>query len=162
MRIKTQRIIFAILTIMTFTIIFIFSSQNGEKSGSTSRGFTRKIIEILQIDKNMEEEKKELLIENCQYIVRKLAHFTIYAIAGINMAGFINTYNLNKKNEIIAIVAAGFVYAVLDEFHQTFLESRTPAVKDVVIDTLGVIFGIGIFDIFRLMFSHVIKKENIS
>ncbi len=85
MNLKIQRIIFAILSIMTFTMIFIFSSQNGEKSGSTSRGFTRRIIEILQIDKHMEGEEKELFIENCQYVVRKLAHFTIYTILGINM-----------------------------------------------------------------------------
>lgn len=162
MKLKIQRIIFAILTITTFTMIFIFSSQNGEKSGATSRGFTRKIIEILQIDKNMEEDKKELLIENCQYNIRKLAHFTIYAIAGINMAGFIDTYNVNKKNKLIAVIVVGSIYAVLDEFHQTFAGSRTPAVKDVVIDTFGVVFGIGIFNIFRFMFSSIIKKGNIS
>ena len=37
MNLKIRRIIFAVLTIATFVIIFICSSQNGEKSGSTSR-----------------------------------------------------------------------------------------------------------------------------
>lgn len=84
MNIKIQRVIFDILTIITFIAIFIFSNQNGEKSGSTSRSFTRKIIEILRIDKNLNEIEKEELIANSQYIIRKLAHFTIYTIAGIN------------------------------------------------------------------------------
>ena len=47
MNLKIQRIIFAILTIATFVTIFIFSNQNGEESGSTSRKFTKKMIEIL-------------------------------------------------------------------------------------------------------------------
>lgn len=162
MRIKIQRVIFAILTILTFIMIFIFSSQSGEKSGSTSRGVTRKIIEILQIDKNMDKDNKELLIENCQHLIRKLAHFTIYAITGINMTGFIDTYNINKKKQLIVVVTVGFIYAILDEFHQTFSGSRTPAAKDVIIDTLGVLFGMGIFNIFRLMFISDIKMENIS
>ena len=100
MSIKIQRIIFAVLTIATFITIFTFSNQNGDESGSTSREFTRKIIEILQIDKNLNEYEKENLIENSQFIIRKLAHFTIYTIAGINIYGFVNTYNIKRKNKI--------------------------------------------------------------
>ncbi len=145
MNIKIQRIIFAILTIMTFIAIFIFSNQNGEKSGSTSRTFTRKIVEILQIDKNLNEIEKEELIANSQYIIRKLAHFTIYAIAGINIYGFINTYNIKKSKKIISTFLIGVIYATSDEIHQMFSGGRTPAIKDVCIDTLGVVFGIGVF-----------------
>lgn len=58
MNLKIQRIILAILSISTFITIFIFSNQNGDKSGYTSRNFTRKVIEILQIDKNLSETEK--------------------------------------------------------------------------------------------------------
>lgn len=145
MNIKIQRVIFAILTIITFVAIFIFSNQNGEKSGSTSRTFTRKIVEIFRIDKNLNEIEKEELIANSQYIIRKLAHFTIYTIAGINIYGFINTYNIKKSNKIISTFLIGVIYAISDEAHQMFSGGRTPAVKDVCIDTLGVMIGICIF-----------------
>lgn len=145
MNLKIQRIIFAILTITTFATIFIFSSQNGNISGDTSRGFTRQIVEILRIDKNLSETEKENLIENSQFIIRKLAHFTIYTIAGINIFGFFNTFDIKMKNKIIFALFTGAVYAVSDEFHQMFSGGRTASPIDVCIDSCGVLFGIGIF-----------------
>ena len=153
MNLKIQRIIFAILTITTFVIIFIFSSQNGEKSGSTSRGFTKKIIEILQLDKNLSESEKEDLIENSQFVISKLAHFTIYTIAGINIYGFVNTYEIKKKNKILGALILGIIYAITDEIHQMFSGGRTPSIRDIFIDSCGVLFGICIF----LVINKVIK-----
>lgn len=145
MNLKIQRIIFAILTITTFATIFIFSSQNGNISGDTSRGFTRKIVEILRIDKNLSESEKEELIENSQFVIRKLAHFTIYTLAGINIFGFFNTFDMKMKNKIIFALFTGAVYAVSDEFHQMFSGERTASIRDVCIDSCGVFFGVLIF-----------------
>lgn len=145
MNIKIQRIIFAILTLATFVTIFIFSNQNGNISGDTSRGFTRKIVEILRIDKNLSETEKENLIENSQFIIRKLAHFTIYTIAGINIFGFFNTFDMKMKNKILCALFTGAVYAMSDEIHQMFSGGRTASPIDVCIDSCGVLFGIGIF-----------------
>lgn len=145
MNIKIQRIIFVILTLATFVTIFIFSNQNGNLSGSTSRGFTKKIIEILRIDKNLSETEKENLIENSQFVVRKLAHFTIYTVAGINIFGFFNTFDIKKKNKILCALFTGAVYAMSDEIHQMFSGGRTASPIDVCIDSCGVLFGIGIF-----------------
>ena len=153
MNLKIQRIIFAILTITTFVTIFIFSSQNGEKSGSTSREFTKKIIEILQLDKNLSENEKENLIENSQFVIRKLAHFTIYTIAGINIYGFVNTFDAIKKNKIVVALLVGVAYAISDEIHQMFSGDRTPAIRDIIIDSCGVLFGICIF----LVINKIIK-----
>lgn len=155
MNLKIQRIIFGILTAITFITIFIFSNQNGEKSGSVSRDFTKKVIDILHIDKNLNEIEKENLIENSQFIVRKLAHFTIYTIAGINLYGFINTYNIKNKYKMIGALLVGIIYATSDEIHQMFSGGRTPAVMDVFIDSCGVLFGINMF----LITNKIIKNK---
>ncbi len=162
MNLNIQRIIFAILSILTFITIFMFSNQNGNKSGNTSRNFTRKVIEILQIDKHLEEDKVENLIEKSQFLIRKLAHFTIYTIAGINMMGFINTFDIEEKNKIKGVLLIGALYAISDEFHQMFSGDRTPAIKDVFIDSLGVLFGMLIFlGIYRLK-NKIRTKDNIN
>ncbi len=155
MNLKIQRIIFGILTVITFITIFIFSNQNGEKSGSVSRDFTKKVIDILHIDKNLNEIEKENLIENSQFIVRKLAHFTIYTIAGINLYEFINTYNIKNKYKMIGALLVGIIYATSDEIHQMFSGGRTPAVMDVFIDSCGVLFGINMF----LITNKIIKNK---
>ena len=162
MNLKIKRILFGILTIITCIIIFIFSSQNGEKSGLTSRGFVRKIVEITGITNDLNEEEKEEVIENCQFVVRKLAHFSIYAILGINILGFVNTYkNLKLQSQIEITLFSGFLYAVSDEFHQMFSGGRTASPKDVCIDTLGVLFGIGIFLLIKKLIKMTYTKSYI-
>lgn len=159
MNIKIQRIIFAILTLATFVTIFIFSNQNGNLSGSTSKGFTKKIIEILRIDRNLSESEKEELIENSQFVIRKLAHFTIYTLAGINIFGFFNTFDIKKKNKILCALFTGAVYAMSDEIHQMFSGERTASIRDVCIDSCGVLFGICMF----IIFDKIIKvRENVT
>ena len=61
------------------------------------------------------------------------------------MYGFINTYNIKKKNKILIALLLGIVYAISDEIHQMFSGGRTASPIDVCIDSCGVLFGIGIF-----------------
>ena len=146
MKKEITRLIFFILTIATFVTIFIFSNQNGQESGKTSRGFTKMIIDVLPITKILEEERKVELIEKTQTLIRKLAHFSIYTVAGINLMGFINTYErLKQKNKIALVLLIGIAYAISDEFHQMFTGGRTPAIGDVFIDSMGILFGLTIF-----------------
>ena len=88
-------VIFAILTIATCIIIFIFSNQNGEKSGLTSRGFVRKIVEITGITNNLNETEKEELIEKLQEL--KLNKNDFYKIILNGKRNFeINILEINK------------------------------------------------------------------
>lgn len=158
MNLKIKRIVFAILTIITFIAIFIFSGQNGNKSGNTSRNFTRRIIEILPICRDLEEYKKDEIVENSQYIIRKLAHFTIYTLAGINMMGVASTYDINNRRKFANVLLVGTMYAISDEIHQMFTGGRTPAILDVGIDCLGIFFGsLIVFSISRVF---KINKNN--
>ena len=110
----------------------------------------------------MNEEEKEEVIENCQFVVRKLAHFSIYAILGINILGFVNTYkNFKFKSQIEITLFSCFLYAVSDEFHQMFSGGRTASPKDVCIDTLGVLFGIGIFLLIKKLIKMTYTKSYI-
>ena len=143
---RLQRNIFGILTIITMIVIFIFSSENGDKSKDTSRGFVRGVVNTFIFTKNLDEIQKEELIENSQFIIRKTAHFTVYTILGINVYGFVNTYkNIKIKYKILITIFVCALYAMSDEFHQLFSSGRSASIRDVCIDTTGAIFGILIF-----------------
>ena len=142
MNLNIKRTIFAILTIATCIIIFIFSNQNGEKSGLTSRGFVRKIVEITGITNNLNETEKEELIEKCQFVVRKLAHFSIYTVVGVLMMSLMSTYKLKQNKRIWISLIVGVLYASSDEIHQYFVPGRSARVFDVMIDSAGVCLGI--------------------
>ena len=132
------RIIFLILIIINSSIIFGFYSQNGEKSSNLSRAVITKIADIL----NVKEENKKVFLEIGEKIIRKLAHFSIYTLLGIWSISFLYTFNIKLKYQIIITSIWGFLYAVTDEFHQMFSNGRHASIDDVVIDTIGVIFGL--------------------
>ena len=160
MEVRMRKIIFLILTISTFITIFIFSNQNGEDSRNLSRNFVKGIINIIPFTKNLHEVQKEIIIEDSQYIIRKLAHFSICTIVGINIMGFVDTYNKIKwKKKVAIVLLVGVIYAITDEFHQIFSGGRTPAIMDVMIDSCGVSFGILIYIFIVKMFKRNITKN---
>ena len=131
------RILFSILLISNFIIIFIFSSQDGEDSSSVSQGL------IYNILKNFinNENQIETIIQSIEPLVRKLAHFTIYALSGIWSIGLLKTFSIKDEKKILVGTLIGSIYAVLDEFHQSFVSGRTASLRDVIIDTFGFLFG---------------------
>ena len=131
------RITFLILIILNSVIIFGFSAQNGEKSGSISQTITIKIADIFNIRENREE-----FAYWGERIIRKLAHFGIYTTLGIFSFAFIATFNIKEKIKVISVTVWGIIYASTDEIHQMFSFGRHASIDDVVIDTLGVIFGL--------------------
>lgn len=108
--------------------MFGFSNQNGEQSGTISR----KIVEFLFNG----AENKDVL----EHIVRKVAHFSLYAVGGFFIYGFTNTFSISTKKKIIITIVVGALYAVSDELHQMFIRGRSGQATDVLIDTCGVIF----------------------
>ena len=124
MKITIFRIILIILLAWTFIIIFGFSSQEGEESGTVSRKVTK------------------VIVEKYQPLVRKLAHFSIYTVVGILIMMLISTYDILLWKRWSISIATGVIYAISDEFHQSFIPGRAAQIKDVFIDSMGVIFGI--------------------
>lgn len=138
---KCKKIVYLILIIIWMTTVFMFSNQNGDKSQSTSRRVTKIIVQIFTQNQNLTEDQTTQIVENTDYIVRKLAHFSIYTLGGILIYNYINTFNLKNKKKIIISIIAGVLYATFDELHQYFVSDRSARILDVCIDSLGVITG---------------------
>jgi VanZ family protein len=76
-------------------------------------------------------------IDEIHASIRKLAHFTEYAIFGWLIARALRDARGWQLHHALLAVALAGTYAVSDELHQVFVPGRTPAFGDVVIDTLG-------------------------
>lgn len=128
------RTILLILIILTCLIIFEFSSQNANDSKEVSGKITEKIVSIfynVKLDKNRVES-----------IVRKIAHYFIYTLLGIEIMSFVSTFTIKEFDRISFALIAGMIYAMIDEIHQAFVSGRGALITDVMLDTLGVITGI--------------------
>ena len=139
MNIQFKRIIYAILIIINCIIIFNFSAQNAEKSSKTSNVIVNKIV--TDISKKNTKIEKENIANNVTFIVRKAAHFSIYTLLGILLMSEANTFKINTKTKLLICLLFGLLYAASDEFHQKFVSGRSSEIRDVCIDTLGVLFG---------------------
>ena len=154
------RIIFLTLLIATFFTIFQFSSQIAEESDGVSKGLLRKIIDIFPYTKNLSEQTKLKLIEHGDPIIRKLAHFSIYALVGVWIMAFMSTFETRLYKKWIVSMVVGVGYAGLDEFHQSFVAGRGPSIVDVGIDSLGVVSGI-LFVLIVISIYIALKSDKI-
>jgi VanZ family protein len=131
-----------LLLLTTFATIFKFSSQIAEESDDISNGVLRKIIDVFPYTKGLSEEIKIKMVEHGNPIIRKLAHFSIYALVGVWIMAFMSTFDIRLYKKWIISMLVGVLYAASDEFHQSFVPGRGPSIVDVGIDSLGVLTGI--------------------
>lgn len=137
------RLLLVILIIIWAIVVFKLSDQNGEESGGLSQKIAYFIFRTEEIVKVMEP------------IIRKLAHFSEYAVGGILFYSLFSTYNYKKISKIAISFSLGVWYSALDEIHQLFIPGRSGNIIDVGIDSLGVCFGIIISIIFSKIYINI-------
>lgn len=75
-------------------------------------------------------------------LLRKLAHFTEFTCLGLILSWLARMLREKKWEHLLFPLAAGILAAATDETIQIFVPNRGPALKDVGIDTAGVLLGI--------------------
>jgi VanZ family protein len=82
--------------------------------------------------------------QEIHFLIRKSAHFCSYGFLGaLAFFSWRATFPARPRwtlrwsllGLLVAVIAGG-----LDEFHQTFVPSRGPSLRDVFIDTIGAVF----------------------
>lgn len=77
---------------------------------------------------------KSSLPYSWDFIFRKIAHITEYAI----LTWLLLKALLPNKRALLAAVIVAILYAISDEYHQTFIFGREGCLRDFLIDSLGV------------------------
>jgi VanZ family protein len=95
-------------------------------------------------------------IASIQLVVRKCGHLTEYAILAALLYRALRLYR--ERVFAIAFIIAAF-YAALDEFHQSFVASRTSSVWDVMVDCIGALIGLVICLFFRRRSSTLLTNR---
>jgi len=84
-------------------------------------------------------------IRSVHTAVRKCAHVAEYAILALLLWRALRSGSAvrAKMSTLVAAVLLGCaVFAASDEFHQSFVKSRTPSLRDVLLDIAGALFGL--------------------
>lgn len=135
-----KKIISFIMLILWMIVIFSFSSADANKSTGTSDKVITTMIEIKDKITNNETPKneKEIIVKNSSFYIRKLAHITEYLILGFLMFNLLNQYSVTN---IYYAIGLSILYSCTDEFHQLFISGRSGSIRDVLIDSIGILIG---------------------
>ena len=150
-KLAIKRIVLLVLIILWAWFVFGFSNQDGDESS----GLSRKVAEFFF--------HTEEALAIAEPIIRKIAHFTEYALGAVLMYLLADTYDYSSKKKFIIVLGLGIWYASIDEIHQTFIPGRSGNIKDVCIDTAGFLFGMWLTIIFLKVRKNIKlnKKQKI-
>ncbi len=149
-----KKIISFIVLILWMIVIFSFSSADANKSTSTSDKVITTMIEIKDKITNNEtsNNEKEIIVKNSSFYIRKIAHITEYLILGFLMFNLLKQYSVTN---IYYAIGLSILYSCTDEFHQLFISGRSGNIRDVLIDSIGILIGTYLY---KLLF--IKNKEN--
>jgi VanZ family protein len=83
--------------------------------------------------------------------VRKSAHVIEYTVLALLLWRALRSVSLLRTETVMVFGAAllgSALFAASDEFHQIFVQSRTPSVHDVFLDVAGALLGLLIVTVF--------------
>lgn len=133
------------LLVFWMGIIFAFSAQPAEESGKISDGICYRAVSGASHLLRLEWTKGQMEAYAVQLVfpVRKAAHMTEYAILAVLAWGNLTVWKreAGRNNYAYAFLLA-ILYAMTDEFHQTFVNGRSGNLTDVCIDGAGACLGI--------------------
>ncbi len=164
-----KKIIIVIFCLLCFGFIFYNSTKPGDVSNEKSYSILNKIrAEYRQLDGEEKLQYNQLPSgareEKLNLIIRKNAHAFEYCMLSIAVCLILSEFGLKRKNAVIYAMFICLLYAVLDEFHQLYVPGRTSSVRDVLIDFLGSIIGMGFYYLVHYVFYYKNgnKHTNIS
>jgi len=133
-------------------IIFISLASTSEFSASNTSMILRPIL--LWLFPNLSEAR----LAAAHFLTRKAGHFTEYAVlAFLARRAFITSSQVTLRRYwfqlgLLLIV----IYGLLDEFHQSFVPSRTPSIYDSAIDIAG---GLTVLLIFKFYGENPVNER---
>lgn len=135
---RCPQIICWALVLLWMCVIFWFSAQVADESKAMSGGVMEFLLRLLGIDSTAPENAE--LVDTMTFWIRKTAHFTEYTILGLLTCTAWRTQGISRPAWFGW--GLGTLYAVSDEIHQLFVEGRSCEVRDMAIDSSGVLLGV--------------------
>ncbi len=157
---KKRIIAFSAAAVLWCGFIFYLSSENSEQSSERSGRVITALCRVMISDfDSYTEEHKQQVISDMSFTVRKLAHFTAYAVLGALLFQAF-CFVRSKRIRSAAAIGGAAVYAATDEFHQSFIPGRSCELRDILIDTGGAALAVALTLLVMLIIARRKKIKN--
>ena len=130
------------LVVIWMLVIFNFSAQTAVESSALSGGIVDRMMDFMenfyhQVLGAVWQFPRKTLV----FIVRKGAHMSVYFVLAILVHGAWHPAASVRSKNIKTLILCT-LYAISDEFHQSFVPGRSAELRDVCVDTAGAVLGI--------------------
>lgn len=141
-------------------VIYWFSAQDAEASAQSSGSFMAFLLRLFRVESSEEILSSTATYSTIDFLLRKGAHFTIFTVLGLLLCTTISLYpHAIRLQKIVLPLSLGILYACIDELHQYFVPGRACQIRDVCIDTAGVLTGVAITFVMGWLIRHRKKKK---
>jgi VanZ family protein len=76
------------------------------------------------------------------FIIKKSAHIIEYFVLSLLLFRALISQKIEKTKSLKISALVSVIYAITDEFHQSFVPGRDATVRDVLIDSFGVFLAV--------------------
>lgn len=80
-----------------------------------------------------------------EFLIRKAAHVLEYAVLMFLWVNTLFSFHFKRTAALLFAAAVSLLYAVSDEWHQTFIPYRTGHAIDVAVDAIGIVIVMTIY-----------------
>ena len=136
----------ALPMVAVMVVIFIFSGSAGGMSSAQSNAVGEWLLGVLGIEIPPGQSASDVDIF-WGFTVRKCAHVFLYFCLGASAVLFVAALSAKALSQWRPSISAGgaviisFLYACLDELHQSFVAGRDGTFADVGIDAIGFVLA---------------------
>lgn len=153
-----KKISSVLLILLWMFIIFMFSQDTGETSGGLTENLIIKVTTTLTDIKENTPEMREV-INKWMFPTRKAAHYFVYFVLAFLVMNMLFIMGVKKHTLIITGIIC-VLYAMGDEYHQTFVSGRTGQISDVLLDSSASLISAFFYHRFILMRFYSEKASN--
>lgn len=162
-----KKCLFWCLVFVWMVVIFVLSSQTGRQSSRFSYDVSDTIIDSSvkvkegiktvvkstntivvksadSVEKTVNAKKDYQVRRRFNSRVRSIAHSINYCILAILLFFALKQHGLKSWNVVLLTVLICILYALSDEFHQSFVPGRGCEFKDGVYDFVGSLIGVAV------------------
>ena len=149
---RTKIRLFLSIAMILGILCFIWGNSllPGEDSGELS-GFVGTLLQKLLPFLDLQSEQG-------MHLLRKAAHFSEFAALGFSFSWLYGMLSKKRLWSMVLPLVSGAAAAAIDETIQLFSPDRGPSIKDVGIDTAGVITGIAVLTLLHCLYKRMKKR----
>lgn len=153
---KTKSRLLLCAVYLTAVLCFIWGNSllPGEDSGELS-GFVGSVLQAILPILNLSSEQG-------MHLLRKFAHFSEFAALGLGFAWLFGMLFKKWLPSLLLPLVCGITAAGIDETIQIFSPNRGPGLKDVAIDSAGVLTGVAFLTLVHILLIKIRKRNHPS